>query len=438
MEYRERKIMGRLGLMGSLGLAGLMALLGLWGCSDDSGETESRGRVTLEARLCSTTFEENEADDMSRAGLTGQEGFLTRSGETWTPPTPYVTYDRLNGRFYNQKDLVNKSIDAFFTQDGQTPLEGTFFYKEADQSWYLNMDLEETTNYLYGFIPKEDASSATIVSYNGSEADGNNSYSNGAVLTINELNTVTPSDVCVIIGAQNGTAIDNDANDDGRLRAGHFAVTTKATSKDNPAQPGSNYIFLLFDHLYSSLRFRFSVDEGYASLRTIKLRRLELTATDKSGNGIKAKYNATITLKSNNTGSSPIVDKVIFTPVATSADVPYVPLFDGETELKVVKTAADSPEYLGCFVPGDNYYFKLRCTYDVYDKNVTSEHPEGNLIRQGCQAENTIDLTDNKFGGEDLKVMRGHCYSFKIKVQPTYLYVLSEPDLDNPTMSFGN
>jgi hypothetical protein len=34
--------------------------------------------------------------------------------------------------------------------------------------------------------------------------------------------------------------------------------------------------------------------------------------------------------------------------------------------------------------------------------------------------------------------MRGHCYSFKIKVQPTYLYVLSEPDLDNPTMSFGN
>ena len=354
MEYRERKIMGRRGLMGSLGLAGLMALLGLWGCSDDSGETESRGRVTLEARLCSTTFEENEADDMSRAGLTGQEGFLTRSGETWTPPTPYVTYDRLNGRFYNQKDLVNKSIDAFFTQDGQTPLEGTFFYKEADQSWYLNMDLEETTNYLYGFIPKEDASSATIVSYNGSEADGNDSYSNGAVLTINELNTVTPSDVCVIIGAQNGTAIDNDANDDGRLRAGHFAVTTKATSKDNPAQPGSNYIFLLFDHLYSSLRFRFSVDEGYASLRTIKLRRLELTATDKSGNGIKAKYNATITLKSNNTGSSPIVDKVIFTPVATSADVPYVPLFDGETELKVVKTAADSPEYLGCFVPGDN------------------------------------------------------------------------------------
>ena len=428
--------MGRQGLLWSLGLPALMVLLCLWGCSDDSGDTEDGGRVTLEARLCSTTYEENEADDMSRAGLTGLEGFLTRADDDpWTPPTPYVTYDYIygtNGRFHNQKNLVNKSINAFFTRDGQTPLEGTFFYKEADKSWQLNMDLETTTYYLYGFIPKEDASSATIVSYNGSEADGNNSYSNGAVLTINELNTITPSDVCVIIGAQNGTAINNDANDGRRLRAGHFAVTTKATSKEVPAAAGSNFIFLLFDHLYSSLRFRFSIDEDYASLRTIKLRRLELMAT---GTGIKAKYDATITLKKNDTGSSPIVGEVIFTPVAASANVPYVPLFDGEAELKVVKTAADYTEYMGCFVPGGIHDFKLRSTYDVYDKNVTPEHPDGNLIRQGCQAENTINLKD-EFGG-DLTVMRGHSYSFKIKVQPTYLYVLSDPDLDNPTVTIG-
>ena len=30
--------------------------------------------------------------------------------------------------------------------------------------------------------------------------------------------------------------------------------------------------------------------------------------------------------------------------------------------------------------------------------------------------------------------MRGHCYSITMTVQPTYLYMLSEPDMDNPTV----
>ena len=391
----------------------------LTSCSDDSGETQSGGRVSLEARFCSTAYEESEAGNMSRTGLTGQEGFLTRSDDDpWTPPGSYVTYDGLNGRFYNQKSLVKKSIDAFFTQDGQTSMEGTFSYSNSDQSWHLNMDLETATYFLYGYIPKEDSTSATILP--------NVSFSNGAVLTINELNTVTPSDVCVIIGAQNGTAQNNDANASGRLRAGHFAVSTKATSKDAPAAAGSNYIFLLFDHLYSSLRFRFSVDAVYAGLRTIKLRQLELTATDDSGNSIKAKHNVTITLLKNDSGTSPIVGEVSFTPVLASTAVPYVPLFDGETELPVAPTLPT--EFMGCFVPGNNYYFKIRSTYDVYDT-------KGNLIREGCQADNAINLRE-KFGG-DLTVMRGQCYSFDITVQPTYLYVLSDPDLNDPTVTIN-
>jgi hypothetical protein len=91
---------------------------------------------------------------------------------------------------------------------------------------------------------------------------------------------------------------------------------------------------------------------------------------------------------------------------------------------------------LGCFVPGDYHHFKLRSTYDVYDNNKTVEHPDGNLIRQGCQAENSFDLT-KKFGNE-LQVTRGHSYSYTITVQPTYLYMLSEPDMDNPTLIIDN
>ena len=64
----------------------------------------------------------------------------------------------------------------------------------------------------------------------------------------------------------------------------------------------------------------------------------------------------------------------------------------------------------------------LVSTYDVYDS-------KGNLIRQNCSATNT--LPDN------LQVNRGERMQLNMTVEPTYLYVLSEPDLDNPTIRFN-
>ena len=226
----EKRAMGRMGPMGlmrpigRMGLMGLIGLLGLglMGCSEDQGGDEGR-RVTFEAQSCATVLEDDGQGSDSRIYRPTDPSFTTRDGEppTWTPPSPYVTYDALNSMFTQQKNLVNRSIYAFFTQNNQTPLEGTFFYKAVDSSWRLSMEIENTgIYYLYGYIPKEDAASATIVSYNSS-------YSNGAVLTINGLNAVTPSDVCVIIGAKNGRDLADDTGDNGsgasdgnRIKAG--------------------------------------------------------------------------------------------------------------------------------------------------------------------------------------------------------------------------
>ena len=75
--------------------------------------------------------------------------------------------------------------------------------------------------------------------------------------------------------------------------------------------------------------------------------------------------------------------------------------------------------------------------YDVYDKNVTREHPHGNLVRQDQYAENKINI-DALFDEEGLidgmTMERGTRYKLNLKVYPTYLYMMSEPDLDNPTM----
>lgn len=376
-------------------LTGLMGLVSLWclvGCSDDQ---EQRGRqVTLEAQPLIQPYHEDWPSSAARA--MGQRA--------WSPPSGYTTYESFTAMFAEQTDLYQKSIGIYFTQDAVTPEPGTFYYNDYDSKWHFNadMELETSTYYLYGYIPKEAVESATI--------SGNSSFSQGAVLTLNGLNTVTHNDISVVVGAKNGT----DEDTDGGLTVGNFAVEAKATGS------GSNHIFLLFDHLYSAMRFSFKVDADYAKLRTIKLRKLELTAfNSNSSTKLKAKYNATITLQA---GASPI-QSVVFTQDETSADVAYEPLYSGDA---VTLDPTTPTSFMGGFVPGRNTTFRLRSTYDVYDR-------QGNCIREGCEAVNNIDLR-TIFSITPMELQRGHIYTINMTVRPTYLYVLSEPDLDNPSL----
>ena len=403
---RKRAARGQRGLLrplGPLGLLGVLGLLGLLGCSDDP-EPEW-ATVNIEVQSCSTAFEEE--------GGTGD----TRA---WTPPSPYVTYGDIygsNGMFAPQKNMVNRSINVFFTKDGETPLNGTLFYKASGNTpyWHLgNMEIERSGNYqLYGYIPEEAAISSRI--------EGNSSFADGAVLYINGLSAVTPDDVCFIVGAK-----EYHPNDESASYTVEGLVPGKFDVNFNSGKNAENHIFLLFDHLYSSLRFSFKVDPVYDALRTIKLRKLELKAcANDDEDGIPATYNAVVKLKKYNTGESP-VESVSFVPEGTTR-VSYTILFDLEKSGSIPLTLSTTPSsFLGSFVPGANNYFLLRTTYDVYDK-------EGNLIRSKCVAENKIDL--RKRFGSYMETVRGRCYSYTITVQPTYLYMLSEPDMDNPTIT---
>lgn len=407
MRNRRRDNMGPQGRLWRLWPVVLLlpvVLLTLAGCSEDGDDPSVKGeRMSIVVQQCVTGFNDHSA---------------TRA---WLPPSPYVEYTYIygtNGMFANQKNLVNKSIEAFFAKDGQATQEGVFFYRNSESQWLLTLEELVADNYqVYGYIPKEDAESATVTPLDGS-------YNTGAVLTISGLSSVTPSDVCVVVGAKDGTSADND---DG-LVPGQFGVDF------HNGESAVNHVFLLFDHLYAALRFNFKVDAVYDALRTIKLRKLELVAyANDSGGGVRAKFNATVTLRQNTLGNSPIVGSVLYTADESSAYVAPVPLYEWDgtpntaTDLdnEVILNPDTPTQFMGCFVPGMNTYFKLRSTYDVYDK-------QENLIRQNCQAENTVDL--RQLFSNDLTTMRGHCYSITMTVQPTYLYMLSEPDMDNPTV----
>ena len=83
-------------------------------------------------------------------------------------------------------------------------------------------------------------------------------------------------------------------------------------------------------------------------------------------------------------------------------------------------------EYMGHFMPQGVDKLKLTSVYDVYDK-------KGNLIRESCMATNTLILKE--LFSEQNESRRGCRYTIKMTIQPTYLYVLSEPDLDDPTVT---
>ena len=132
-----------------------------------------------------------------------------------------------------------------------------------------------------------------------------------------------------------------------------------------------------------------------------------------------------MTIVANSSNKNPIVPSYTGEMVNTSGSVEFenskvssnptaTEIYKGEG--KDLTTTAQ--EFLACFCPSTASKFILETTYDVYDR-------KGNLIREGETASNTISLQYN--------LTSGQMHTVNITVQPTFLYMLSDPDLDNPT-----
>ena len=401
----------------------LLVILGFSACSSDDSQLQEQS-LSVDVMLSAPAFTDAEASS--------DEGDKTT--RSWTPPTTptrYYLYDDLytddDGNWSNYANYVsqnlslsNKTIDAFFSINNEAnPLHCRLKYMSAAETpkWRLvlpnNVKEENVASgnyYIYGFIPREAADNAEL-----SLLDGSSTYADGAVLTIEGMQTVT-TDVCVIIGAKHGP----DADHDSGLTAGDFMFTldTGKQTVDGKEVIKPNYMYLLFDHLCSALKIKMCVYKDYDDVRTIKLKELRLkTATDEGTT--KKKMNVVVTLAKTNDGSNPI-QSVTYIPTGTEE-------CDGavyQSEVGATLTTSYSM-FLCHFIPHGIKQIILTSTYDVYDK-------KDNLIRANCKATNTIDVS--KIIYLLSSVRRGYKYTINLTVKPTYLYMLSEPDMDNPTM----
>lgn len=387
-----------------ISLIGILCLVS--SCSKDDGDFENQS-ATPGVEIggvsgYSSYYEENILQ--TRAGGITESYGLTRA---WSIPDGYVAYDG-----------GDQPIGVCFTQNGHNPADdktiGSLF-KSSDK-WRANVELTGGDYYLYGYIPH-----LTVIKCGITDRDGNNAkYDEGAILSLRDVPSVMPNDLCVVIGAKHGT----DKEHDSGLRRGDFAYTAEAISNEEGHESGTgNFVFLLFDHLYSALRVNFRVQGDYNDLRTIKLKSLKLK-TQVGGAVTKDKTDITIKLKANDGSASPI-EEISYTPSVSGVDnndgIEFWSSASASDEERTL-TSAYKP-FTGHFMPTGVTTFILTSKYDVYDK-------KGNLLRKDCEVTNTMVL--NKLLTEQTETRRGCRYTINMTIEPTYLYVMSEPDLDNP------
>ena len=304
----------------------------------------------------------------------------------------------------------SSSIGVFMTQNPSTDYSTKMsLISYEDNAWHSMVKVSEGQKYyIYGYMP----------AYVTCTISPNTSFNNGAILEFTDVPSVMSEDFSVITGAlqlMSDQAEPPSAIEEGTLKAGTFEFDGKA--------PGNNFVDLMFDHLYGALKISMNVYDGYDALRTIKLKELKLR-TSANGTPTKSKIKVTVTLNKTTDGTSPIPETggVVFEPVTDSDDMDDMPFFQSATGEELTTVAKP---FEGHFMPKDVTSIVLTSVYDVYDK-------QGNLVRKECTAQNKLEIS-KLFDGQG-STKPGWRYNVEMTIMPTYLYILSEPDLDNPTV----
>lgn len=259
---------------------------------------------------------------------------------------------------------------------------------------------EHEQYYMYGFMPAGSYSSS--ISATATELNGD--YSRGADLTINALPIFTSKDICAIVGVQRISATSEATN----IVEGNYGYLSGLSSE--------NYVNLLMDHLYGELALQFKVDADYYALRHIKLKSVTLNYDNGQGEAA-ANVNVTVRLRD---GYGLGQSSVAYTPTGNKAS--HTILENGSAILSSDATAiGNSVKCPPSLFDQAGTYMTLTCTYDVCGT-------DGTTIRPGCTASNKMRVSGMEHGKTN---------TVTVTIAPTYLYVLTDPDLDNPTIYIG-
>ena len=302
------------------------------------------------------------------------------------------------------------SVKLFVTTANDLYSSGGFSYTTVGEETGVSVK-EDTQHYLYGFMPNLAVTSSLAM-------PDDNDYSSGADLTLTGLPVFSSDDVCVIVGVRRIRDITDTETANVMAEEGNYGYFSGISSE--------NYVNLLVDHLYSQLILQFNVDKDYYALRRIKLKSVSLTSTYgemvnakvmiRSGHGLRDAY----VIYEKNTSGEAYDEHQLYSSSSADDEI----LLPSDATGTAAATLGDDV-VVNCApitFDADGTYLSITCTYDVYDVQDNNVY---NKVRANCKATNKIKLSGMGHG-----VKR----TVTVTVAPTYLYVLSDDDLNNPTI----
>lgn len=335
---------------------------------------------------------------------------INRALETTVRTRAYT--DNLEGTFIpyadNRQTLTVHAIA--FDEDGRNSeydVQG-IFAPQSGGLWRSTVEAELGYTFsLYSYSRTMPTSSTPQFTYT-SESD--------VKIAFNGLDVLSTNDPLVCVAAS-GKLLPENASSDRYpdLENGKFSIGMISKVKVENVE-NSTRVFLAMDHLYSKATLNFRVDNTYSQFRDIRIKNIQVK-TDKgtlSGSHSYNFYRQALTLDANKAyqGSADSID-----------------LFDGPTakgpeEGKDYIELTTSSEELGYFYfvpvnPIPTMY--LTVTYDILDK-------KGNVTRANQTARN--DKVFSIITSSGYTITPGTSYKINILVSPTYLYQLSDDDVE--------
>lgn len=170
-------------------------------------------------------------------------------------------------------------------------------------------------------------------------------------------------------------------------------------------------VYLKMDHMLAKITPYFYLDETYAEMRSIRIKKVEFMIDGAST------YTATATY---DVSKVPFSYTLQYQSDGTSTNLQAV-AYDNESPTENLTTTKGAQSYGECYLCPNQPIagLNMTVTYDVYDT-------EGQLVRPGAEATNKMQI---KVSGITLaKLDAGKNYQLNIRIVPTYLYVLSDND----------
>ena len=363
----------------------LSALL-LTGCSSDNEETTGipSNEDVLELAVYSQNIEEETAAQ-TREMTAAQTREMT-AAQTRAVPPGYAVYP---AEGVAAEDVSR--IGVFVTTPSMASGEaspGNFIY--ANNKWNSLVSVREGVDYyIYGYMPSE------YFTCQVQTAPKTQNYSSGVTMKFGRMLPVSTHDLCIITGVQDISSADDEVS----LTAGNFHYTGKSKEAKNLAR-------LMFDHLFAAARIELKIDAEYAKLRDIRLKEMTMRSTT------EVAYTGTVILYSNGSRSTSWQEAGYLAQDEAKSQT----LFSDADGVSL--SATEAMILNGYCLPTISSTIVVKSKYDVYDT-------KGNLIRKDCEAENKLSLPSSAG-------LRG---IFKMTVKPTYIYVLSDPDEEPPTIT---